>query len=145
MTIPNLNNKGELPGGEHEATLQEINSVYGASNERRKILMRGLHQAAQNFSLAGVKKIWVNGSFITDKAEPNDIDGCWEYTASVDIQKLDPVFLNSRQMMKDKYGLDFFISNYIETDSGLPFPKFFQVNRNGKLKGIILVRLGEPE
>ena len=143
MPIPKLNKEGELPGGEHEATFQEIARVYGALNDRRKYLMDGLHQAALNLSLAGVKKIWVNGSFITNKAEPNDIDGCWEYTSSVDIEKLDPVFLNSRQMMKDKYGLDFFISNYIELDSGLPFPKFFQVNRNGQPKGIILLRLGE--
>ncbi len=44
--------------------------------------------------------------------------------------------------MKKKYGLDFFIASIIEAGSGLPFPKFFQVNRDGDLKGIIVVRLG---
>ena len=45
--------------------------------------------------------------------------------------------------MKEKYGLDFFIANFIEAESGLPFPKFFQVNRNGEPKGILVVKLGE--
>lgn len=45
--------------------------------------------------------------------------------------------------MKNKYGLDFFIANIIEAGSGLPFPKFFQVNREGEPKGILVVTLGE--
>lgn len=47
--------------------------------------------------------------------------------------------------MKDKYGLDFFIANIIEMGSGLPFPQFFQVNRDGDPKGIIVVRFGGSE
>ena len=34
------------------------------------------------------------------------------------------------------------IANIIEMGSGLPFPQFFQVNRNGDPKGIIVVKLG---
>lgn len=56
---------------------------------------------------------------------------------------LDPIFLGNRNEMKKKYGLDFFIANYIEAGSGLPFPKFFQKNRDGSAKGIIVVKLGE--
>jgi len=102
-----------------------------------------LRAAALNFEKSGVKRIWLNGSFVTDKKQPNDIDGCWEYTSTVDTKKLDPVFLGTRTEMKRKYGLDFFISNWVEAGSGLPFPKFFQVNRNGNAKGIILIMLGD--
>lgn len=41
-----------------------------------------------------------------------------------------------------KYGLDFFIADIVEAGSGLPFPKFFQTNRNGDSKGIIVIKLG---
>jgi len=135
---------GELKAGEHPATLDEIATVYGRSNDRRKFLMRGLREAAENLEQAGVKRIWVNGSFITDKDEPNDIDGCWEYNDSMDLNALDPVFLsmNSREEVKKKYGLDFFIAQQVEGRSGKPFPKFFQVNRDGEAKGIIVVELG---
>lgn len=143
MTIPTFQENGELPPGEHQASLGEVNTVFGSSNERRRFLMRGLHEAVNNFKLAGVETLWIDGSFITDKEEPNDIDGCWEYTPTVSIEKLDPCFLGSREAMKRKYGLDFFIANIIEAGSGLPFPKFFQVNRDGNPKGIIIVKLGD--
>lgn len=141
MSIPNLNNN-ELPEGEHLASLDEIELAYGSSTERRKELMRGLRSASLNMEAAGVKYIWVNGSFVTNKKEPNDIDGCWEYDSTVDLEVLDPVFLN-RVKVKEKYGLDFFIANVIEAESGLPFPKFFQKNREGTTKGIIKVELGQ--
>lgn len=142
MSIPALQINGELPPGEYYASLDEVEAVYGCSTDRRKLLMQGLREAASNFELSGVRTLWIDGSFITDKEEPNDIDGCWEYMPVVDMKKLDPVFLGSRKVMKNKYGLDFFIANIIEARSGLPFPKFFQVNRGGDPKGIIVVTLG---
>jgi len=124
MGIPALQTNGELPPGEHQASLAEVEAMYGSSTDRRKLLMRGLREAASNFEMSGVRTLWIDGSFITDKEAPNDIDGCWEYTSSVDTEKLDRVFLGSRAEMKLKYGLDFFIANIVEAGSGLPFPKF---------------------
>lgn len=143
MSIPNLQDNNELPAGEYSASLMEVEHIYGLSTKRRKELMRGLLEASSNLKASGVRTIWIDGSFITNKKEPNDIDGCWEYNDSVNIDLLDPVFLGGRAEMKEKYGLDFFIANYIEAGSGLPFPKFFQKNRDGASKGIIVVRLGE--
>lgn len=142
MSIPKLNDNGELPAGEHLTSLDEIERVYGSHTDQRKNLMGGLYAAVSNFEAAGVTTIWIDGSFVTDKDIPNDIDGCWEYNTSVSIDTLDPVFLDGRIKMKEKYGLDFFIANCIEADSGLPFPKFFQVNRDGESKGILVVKLG---
>lgn len=143
MTIPALKRNGELPSGEHSATLDQIESAFGLGSARRKKLMKGLRAAVQNFEQAGVRKIWVNGSFVTAKTQPNDIDGCWEWNQAVQTSLLDPVFLsNSRAEAKLKYGLDFFISAITEAGSGLPFPHFFQVNRDGDAKGIIVMRLG---
>ena len=142
MGIPAVQPNGELPPGEHQASLDEVEARYGVSTDCRKLLMRGLRKAASNFELSGVSTLWINGSFITDKEEPNDIDGCWEYTPAVDTKKLDRVFLGTRKEMQNKYGLDFFIANIVEAGSGLPFPKFFQVNRDGDPKGIIVVKLG---
>lgn len=143
MSIPNLNEGNELPEGEHVATLDEVDVVYGSSTERRRKLMKGLKSAADNFKNAGIRTIWLDGSFVTGKKEPNDIDGCWEYNNLVDINVLDPIFLGDRVGMKEKYGLDFFIANIVEAESGLPFPKFFQKNRDGESKGIIVIKLGD--
>ena len=140
MTIPPVNRAGELPPGEHETSLARVRKRFGHSSAQRKELMHGLEEAAGNLKAAGVRKIWINGSFVTSKKEPNDVDGCWEYTEDVNIGRLDPVFLaESRLPMKEKYGVEFFPAFVIEAGSGLPFPKFFQVNRDGDPKGILVV------
>jgi hypothetical protein len=102
----------------------------------------GIEGGAANFSKANVRKLWIDGSFVTNKEHPNDIDGAWETNDQIDLVVLDPVFLGSRAAMKDQYGLDFF-PDVIEAGSGLPFPVFFRTNRENKPKGILVVRLGE--
>lgn len=143
MGIPKLGTNGELPPGEHLASLDEVEQSFGLSTPWRVGLMRGLRAATANLAAAGVRQIWINGSFVTDKPEPNDIDGCWEYTPAVNLAKLDPVFLlPSRLPMKAKFGVEFFPASVIEAASGVPFPRFFQINRDGEPKGIIVVRIG---
>lgn len=142
MSIPKLQPNGELPRGEFVTTLKRIAKRYAEKNAKRKRLMQGLKLACVSFKKAGVPRIWVNGSFVTDKAEPADIDGCWEYTKGVDLNKLDPVFLmTSRSAMKEKFGLDFFPAYLYEVETDLPFPRFFQINREGEAKGILVVHL----
>lgn len=143
MEIPTLQKNGELPPGEHKASLDEIEVIYGSSGEQRKKLMQGLRRAISNFEEAGVKTIWINGSFITSKKEPSDIDGCWEWHEAVNLKLLDPVFVSTKGTadMKKKYGVDFFVSHWKEATRGVPFPNFFQVNRDGDAKGIIILNL----
>jgi hypothetical protein len=144
MKIPSFNKAGELPAGEHEASLALVKKRFGSSSAQREELMRGLEGAAENLRAAGVRRIWVDGSFVTEKEEPNDVDGCWEYSESVDLEKIDSVFLDeSRAPMKEKYGVELFPACVIEAGSGLPFPKFFQVNRDGEPKGILVVSFGK--
>src|ERR1700719_5082874 len=105
MAIPPLNRTGELPPGEHKTSLARVRKRFGHSSAQREELMRGLEEAAGNLEAAGVQTIWINGSFVTSKKEPNDVDGCWEDTERVDLARLDAVFLaESRTPMKMKYG-----------------------------------------
>ena len=66
MLLGSTNANGELAGGQHLATLDEVEKFFGSSAERRRKLMRGLREAAANLKEAGVKRIWINGSFVTD-------------------------------------------------------------------------------
>lgn len=57
---------------------------------------------------------------------------------------LDKVFLNfnnNREAMKTKFGVDFFVSQAIENSSGVPIVEFFQTDRDGIKRGILLVEL----
>ena len=42
MGIPKLQENGELPAGEHQASVDEVEKIFGSSSERRKRLMQGL-------------------------------------------------------------------------------------------------------
>lgn len=142
VPIPEFNKAGELPPGEHEATLDDIEERFGKANPQRRQLMAGLGRAAANLFGANVRKIWVDGSFVTAKAKPNDIDGVWDAQPWVNYALIDPVFRDhTTARMKAKYGLDFY-QNAIEAGSGKPFPYFFQTNRFDEPKGIVVVHHG---
>jgi hypothetical protein len=143
MNIPNFQTNGELPLGIHEATLAEIEERFG-HNSHRLALIQNLKRALSNLRQAGVRRIYIDGSFVTNKAYPADIDGCWDAHADIDTDILDPVFLDfnsGRQAMRERYDVDFFISQVIEGISGKPFIDFFQIDRDGNPKGILALTL----
>lgn len=106
--IPDFDASGNLPPGVYEVGVSEIEDRL-AWTPRRRRLSDGLKRAVANLAAAGVKRIWIDGSFVTAKDNPNDVDGCWEYHPSVDVEVLDPAFLDispPRQAMKTKYGVE---------------------------------------
>ncbi len=141
-----FNSKGLLPPGIHVVTLEQLETNFTWSNHRKK-LFKKFKGAYKNLTRANVKKIWIDGSYVESKEHPNDIDGCWEYTNDVNVDKLDPVFLDfhpPREAMKKKYGVDFLISNMPMIDlSGkqTTIVDFFQISRSGDKKGILLIQI----
>jgi hypothetical protein len=47
---------------------------FGQESELRQVQMESLRWLVELARRAGVKRIVVNGSFVTDKLEPNDVD-----------------------------------------------------------------------
>jgi hypothetical protein len=146
MSIPKFDKNGNLPEGTHPATWQEIEDAL-AFNERRQELLRGLKRACESLKLAGCRRIYLDGSFATNKEFPGDFDACWE-DENVDfvrLQKIDPVLLdfkNKRAAQKAKYGGELFLSSDIaDPISNKSFLEFFQTDRNGEPKGIIAIDL----
>jgi hypothetical protein len=88
--------------------------------------------------------MWIGGSFVTSKEEPNDWDGVWDPT-SADLAMIDPLLMdpvdlaNGRFRQKAKYGGELFAG--VETGSYLPFQLFFQLDLDGDSKGIVLLDL----
>jgi hypothetical protein len=72
--IPPSNEDGYLPPGIHRATLEEIAARFGQESELRQVQMESLRWLVDLARRAGVQRIVVNGSFVTDKLEPNDVD-----------------------------------------------------------------------
>ncbi len=72
--IPGLNDDGYLPLGVHSGTLDEIAARFGAQSELRAAEMDSVRWMVGLAIRAGVTRIVLNGSFVTDKIEPNDVD-----------------------------------------------------------------------
>lgn len=72
--IPQFNDEGYLPAGIHLATLDEIAARFGQDSELRRVQMDSLRWLVDAARRSGVSRMVVNGSFVTDKLEPNDVD-----------------------------------------------------------------------
>jgi hypothetical protein len=134
--IPPFDSNGYLPPGIYEATLAQIEKNY-TYNLRRKWLFEGLTKLVKTLKTAGCKTLYLNGSYITNKLEPNDYDAVWEYEG-VD-NTIDPLIRDGLDniTIKRKYGGDIFCHmpkyfNYIE---------YFQTDWRGIPKGIIRIDL----
>jgi hypothetical protein len=72
--IPALNDKGYLPPGIHRATLGQLLERFGHGSEQRLAQAESLRWLIPVCIRAGITRLLVNGSFVTNRAEPNDVD-----------------------------------------------------------------------
>ncbi|MDT8447451.1 MAG: hypothetical protein RRB13_11220 [bacterium] len=140
--IPNFEASGNLPPGKHLATFEEVKDRFGG-NARRIWLLEGLARLLEELKKGDCLQVWLDGSFVTSKETPGDYDLCWDIYG-VDLAKIDDrLFLGSkRSERKEIYRGDIF-ANQIEGGSGKPFEEFFQLDRDGNPKGILVIRLKE--
>lgn len=137
--IPKFDKIGNLLPGKHVATFAEVKTHFG-TNSRRLWLLEGLNKLLIELKRAGCTEVWLDGSFVTKKELPGDYDVCYQIRG-VSPDLMDPlIFSQNRDERKKKYRGDIF-PNTIEDGSGKPFDEFFQEDRDGNQKGIILIKL----
>lgn len=132
--IPPFTDHGYLPPGVHPAMLEEIEQRFGSGSELRRVQMESVRWMVDLAVRAGVSRIVLNGSFVTDIIEPNDVD-C--------------VLLSHAGYPKDATAAD-------ELEKGLPFlelsvlpemgfsslvDQFFATDRYGYPKGVVEILL----
>jgi hypothetical protein len=72
--VPPLDDSGFLPPGIHPATLAEVDARFGRESELRRVQTESVRWMVDLAVRAGVQRIVLNGSFVTDIMEPNDVD-----------------------------------------------------------------------
>jgi len=95
---------------------------------------------------AGVRHVWLGGSFISEAEEPKDVDGCWAYEVGMLFEKLDPVFLQvnlPRVAMKRKYGVDLQIAVASGWGETQPLRDSFARDKFRRPRGIVRLVLDE--
>lgn len=132
--IPGFNDEGNLPAGVHLASLEEVAARFGQETELRRVQMESLGWLVNLARRAGASRLIVNGSFTTDKPEPNDID-C--------ILLIGPGFPRDEGAERELLeGLPFIELKIVE-EEGLAFlvEQFFATDRRDVPKGMIEVLL----
>jgi hypothetical protein len=72
--IPDFRDDGYLPEGLHIATEAEVTFRFGAATARRRRLVLRLRRWLDLSRLTHARRFLVDGSFVTTKAEPKDVD-----------------------------------------------------------------------
>jgi hypothetical protein len=144
--IPRFTDEGLLPPGIHETDLEDLREKMGWSR-KRSALLEGIEEALELIAACGVVRVYLDGSFVTDKDRPNDIDGCYdlaEHVTAEDLGRLAPIFPpnpSNRAEAKRRFGVDLFPAAAMELGSGQPFLRFFQTDREGRERGVLSVEL----
>jgi len=138
--------RGTLPPGIHQATWKDFRAHFEVSPQRHRLFL-GLERAVQELRGAGCRRIYLDGSFVTDKRIPNDYDGCWD-AADVNPALLHPALacrgVNWREEQKRLYRGELWLLS-LQGRAGVSILDFFQedTRRPDKpfKKGIVLINL----
>ncbi len=143
MPIPEFRRDGYLPTGMHLAPEREVLIRLGEGSLRRQFLMRRVTEWISLLRGSGGHRLFLNGCFVTAKAEPGDVDAvCWlpaNFEVLVDDNVGDAVRLY--QMLMRRQPAELFGVFTRERWDG--WVTFFRQTRepDGRLKGLVEVEL----
>src|SRR5437879_84955 len=72
--LPPFDDFGNLPAGIHSCSVAELVARFGSGSEERQAEVGELVHFIAAAQSAGVRRLMVNGSFVTGKLAPNDVD-----------------------------------------------------------------------
>ena len=138
MPVPELNQNGLLPPGVHDCTLEDIECFFVGNAHRRRLFQNLVTCLEQEVRPLFVQAIFVNGSFVTDKDEPEDIDIVLDLRGATDEEKWRGLtFMNDKQRrLLHNYNVHFWIN--FDTAKSPDFSVFFQYIgiKTARIKGL---------
>lgn len=72
--LPPFDDYGNLPPGIHTCTIADLVARFGSGSEEREAEISELLQFIDAAKAAAIRRLLVNGSFVTGKLAPNDVD-----------------------------------------------------------------------
>jgi hypothetical protein len=161
MPIPDLNEHGLLPVGIHDCTFAEVEQKFGQnrwipdeqSSSRREVLCPNRRNLCDRLAgyLADLRRaslvvdVLVDGSFVTQKPDPNDIDLIVALPAEHDFSRalapLEYNVLSKRRVRENGYPFDVFVVASGDPTYQRALALFQQVRGQPDLtKGLLRVR-----
>lgn len=148
MTIPACDSRGFLPEGVYDATLGEVVDRFGQfrSSDHRVELGNRLKAYVANLVSTGlIKELYVDGSFVSDREVPSDIDLILvlppDHDFSATLSPFDYAAL-SRRRVRARLKFDILVAPH-ESQTLEGYVNYFQDVKGmpGERKGILRVKL----
>lgn len=148
MPLPEFREDGWLPEGHHAASWEEVIERFGGSpSSRRERVQRGLLNWRDNLRAKGVSGwLVLNGSFISNRADPSDFDTILVYDDHV--QQLMENDVETKELLDysscKSRGFDLLIFSATlvrEEPEWAHLDAFDRDKETGKLKGVLEVVL----
>ncbi|MBI4442848.1 MAG: hypothetical protein HY649_05675 [Acidobacteria bacterium] len=141
MALPPFNQEGELPPGVHRATLTEALQRFGHGTLQRHAVAQRLNRVYQLAASTGqLARFVVFGSFVTVKAEPNDIDIVMLMENTFDLKPLtgEAALVFQHMEAVAHFGASIFWTRRIgAVGREQTMIEYWQVRRDGGLRGIV--------
>lgn len=141
MSLPEFNEHGDLPPGIHKATLNEILSRFGSDSTTRKVLglrLKRIYQIA--LDTGHLARFIIFSSFITEKADPNDVDVFMLMDDDFDFSKAtgETRFLFDHNLAQSHFGCSVFWVRRLAALGGEDETiGYWQIKRDKTYRGIV--------
>lgn len=141
--IPPFREDGYLPEGLHPASTAENLFRFGSSSPRRRRLVLRLRRWVELARLTQAKRLLIDGSYITAKVDPDDIDAVVLLPDDFQIQLEDgnEPALELEQMLLNRHPEEIFAAE--DDQDWSDWVEFFSRTRetDGRSKGLVEVEL----
>ena len=134
-----------LPHGLYDASLPEIGRVFGFS-VRRESLVDGLEQYLRVWDRHRVvESVIIDGSFVTAKHEPDDIDllvvPANDRVSGPAFTRLAQELEPSWEEFREQFGCDPYLLDGSDTTIYRQRLSFFSTDRDGNVRGLLRLRM----
>ena len=145
MPIPEFNEFGDLPEGNHPASLSEVVARFGAGTTQRLAVtgrLQRIHQLA--VATGHLDRLVIFGSYVSDISEPNDVDVILvmrDDFRSEDCPAESSVLFDHTRA-DDELGASIFWvrPNMLLGEPLDQFLTFWQTKRDGRRRGVVEIR-----
>lgn len=146
--IPAFDPRGVLPEGTHQSDWPAFKERFGW-NLRRQRLTLAVLEVAHLMRHHGARRLWIDGSFVSAKPEPGDVDLLYSLNeldedALLDAEPVLEDFSDGRKAQKARFGgVECWPIEFTEASTGRAMLEFFAFDRDDQPKGLIELDLSQ--
>ena len=143
LTIPRFRSDGYLPEGLYAASAAEVLFRFGSSSRRRRRLAIRVQRWIELARQVGALRLLIDGSFVTDKTDPGDVDAVVLLPSDFQgqIGQETEAALEVEEMILNRRPEELFAAE--DEEDWLMWIDFFSRTRevDGRRKGLVEVKL----